>query len=455
MKQILAFFFLILFSNYYATATHNRAGQITYEQIDELTIRCQITTYTKAGIANADRDSLLLDWGDGQVIFAYRINGYDFDLNGFPDGLPAENGNRINYYVAEHTYSEPGNYLLSMTDPNRNPNIFNINNGNSDFVVFYLEAEVYLGNENNSSPVLLEAPIDVAFVGQPFMHIPNGFDVDGDSLSYELISPLAAHDSVVLNYITMDSIASAAGSLFNFDESTGFLTWDAPHLSGEFALAIAVNSYRNGELNGRIIRELQILVLATGNNAPNLVFDEDIPEEVINVMVGDSISLSISAMDIDANQDLTVSVTSGLFDTLSTYHEFTINQSGNAVQAQLDWYVATEFARDFPYQITFKVSDNEGAAAYLTVRYRVNILVNEDPVPKEPQLIEVYPNPVAQFLFIKNTKLDQQTYSIWDVNGKIIDTGTLTHPQIDVAHLANGTYFLKILPNSILTFIKN
>ena len=39
-------------------ATHNRAGEITYVQTGDLTIRATVTTYTKASSIAADRDSV-------------------------------------------------------------------------------------------------------------------------------------------------------------------------------------------------------------------------------------------------------------------------------------------------------------------------------------------------------------------------------------------------------------
>ena len=58
--------FLIVFSGAFSFvyATHNRAGEITYEQIGDLTIRVTITTYTKTSSFSADRDSLEIFWGD-------------------------------------------------------------------------------------------------------------------------------------------------------------------------------------------------------------------------------------------------------------------------------------------------------------------------------------------------------------------------------------------------------
>jgi hypothetical protein len=52
------------------SATHNRAGEISIEQVGDcvtsLTIKATITTYTKASSVQADRDTLTICWGDGQ-----------------------------------------------------------------------------------------------------------------------------------------------------------------------------------------------------------------------------------------------------------------------------------------------------------------------------------------------------------------------------------------------------
>ncbi|MBK9455825.1 MAG: hypothetical protein IPO24_09680 [Bacteroidetes bacterium] len=56
--------FLLFFS--FSTrlfATHNRAGEITYEHIEDLTYLFTITAYTDP-TSLADRDELTIDWGD-------------------------------------------------------------------------------------------------------------------------------------------------------------------------------------------------------------------------------------------------------------------------------------------------------------------------------------------------------------------------------------------------------
>ena len=47
-------------------ATHNRAGEITYEQISDLSIRVTIVTYTRIRGAEVDRPQLGIYWGDGK-----------------------------------------------------------------------------------------------------------------------------------------------------------------------------------------------------------------------------------------------------------------------------------------------------------------------------------------------------------------------------------------------------
>ena len=120
-------------------ATHNRAGEITVEQIDALTIKAMITTYTKASSIQADRDSLTLCWGDGNCELLVRING-PIGNSGIPSGERLPNDTKVNIYMAFHVYPGIGTYKLSMTDPNRNGQILNVNPPNSDMVEFHLES---------------------------------------------------------------------------------------------------------------------------------------------------------------------------------------------------------------------------------------------------------------------------------------------------------------------------
>src|SRR5690606_8681113 len=101
-----------------AHATHNRAGEITYEHISGLRYRVKITTYTKASSTAADRNYLKIRWGDepsnvneNQLDSLLRSNG------GGGGVIIAGTDVKMNEYIGEHTYSGPGTFILQMEDP--------------------------------------------------------------------------------------------------------------------------------------------------------------------------------------------------------------------------------------------------------------------------------------------------------------------------------------------------
>ena len=59
---LLSFFFI-------AGATHNRAGEITYVQLSDLTYEVTVTTYTYT-LSYADRLELEISWGDNSFSVA-------------------------------------------------------------------------------------------------------------------------------------------------------------------------------------------------------------------------------------------------------------------------------------------------------------------------------------------------------------------------------------------------
>jgi len=62
MKRFLAIL-LLSFDLLVVSATHNRAGEITYVQISDLTYEITITTFTYT-LSLADRPQLDVNWGD-------------------------------------------------------------------------------------------------------------------------------------------------------------------------------------------------------------------------------------------------------------------------------------------------------------------------------------------------------------------------------------------------------
>ena len=233
------FVLLILLIAISANATHNRAGEITYIQTGNLSVTATITTYTVESSVPADRDSLEICWGDGDCEWVPRNNGPN------NQGQSLGNDIKLNTYVASHTYPGLGHYQISMTDPNRNGGILNVNPPSSDNVPFHIQTSVTFFNPQfsgfNNSPVLLQPPLDIACVGQPFIHNPNAYDIDGDSLSYELIVPLQATNTQVPNYSFPNSInPNPLNNVHSLNAVTGDFTWDAPQVPGEYNIAMYI-----------------------------------------------------------------------------------------------------------------------------------------------------------------------------------------------------------------------
>ena len=63
--------------------------------------------------------------------------------------------------------------------------------------------------------------------------------------------------------------------------------------------------------------------------------------------------------------------------------------------------------------------------------------------PSSQQLLEVYPNPVSDLLYLKNLPSETVDYAIFDVSGRMVTAGT-SNGTISVAGLEKGLYLLQI-----------
>jgi gliding motility-associated-like protein len=349
-------------------ATHNRAGEITYEQIGPLTIRAIVTTYTKTSSVGADRDSLEVSWGDGTKQFIVRSND---------KGIPLENDVKRNFYIAEHTYPGRSSYTISFEDPNRSGNILNINYPRSDDVKFFLATRFTLLDQQfqgkNSSAVLLQAPIDVACVGKRFIHNPNAYDVDGDSLSYELIIPFESNGQEVPRYVFPDRLLPGPANQISLNPVTGDFVWEFPPQSGEFNIAMRINEWRGGVLLNSIIRDMQILVV-TCSNAPPII--ESI--ENLCVVAGEEIIIPLTIFDSDLKQKVRLEVTGSPL-LLKNNSPTILNLDTllpSPAKAELRWKTDCSLIRKDYYQLVFRAVDNSindstGLSTLKTIRIKI------------------------------------------------------------------------------------
>jgi len=319
------------------TATHNRAGEITLLQIDDFTYEILIQTFTYSRSA-ADRPELDVQWGDGSTTQAPRVSKVT---------LP--NFYFWNQYKITHTFPGPGTYTIVVQDPNRNFGVLNI--PNSVNVIFSIKTIIAInpGIGFNSTPVLLNPPIDKAAVGQVFVHNPAAFDPDGDSISYKLTVCTEENGQVIQDY----SLPLSSDSLY-INPVTGDLIWDTPVDTGIYNIAIEIEEWRNGVKIGSIARDMQIDVYSTDNRPP-----VNMPLRDFCVQAGDVIRYDIISTDPDSDM-ITQFATGGplyfedspaTFDTLFTGPGYSVSR--------FTWNTSCAHIRHQPYNIIIKAEDND------------------------------------------------------------------------------------------------
>ena len=335
MKKFLAIL-LLSFDFLVLSATHNRAGEITYVQISDLTYEITITTFTYT-LSLADRQQLDVDWGDNTVSTAERI-----------EKVTLPNYYRRNVYKISHTYPGPGVYKIVVQDPNRNYGVRNI--PNSVNVVFSISTILIVNPSmgRNSTPVLLNPPYDKAALGYVFIHNPAAFDPDGDSLSYKLAICTRENGKPIENYTL-----PPATYFFRVDSVTGDLIWNTPADTGKYNVAMEIQEWRGGKKIGTVIRDMQIEVFKTRNKPP-----VNGPLKNLCVEVGKPVQFNVSATD--PNGDFIQQIaTSGVFNIDKCKARFTkIDSVAGSSSSRFTWTPCHEAVRNQPYNIIFKADDN-------------------------------------------------------------------------------------------------
>lgn len=332
-------------------ATHNRAGEITYRNIGGLTFEVSVLTYTYTP-SLADRPDLIVKWGDGTESTIYRTSKVN---------LP--NDVSRNVYIGTHTYSGPGIFVVSVEDPNRNAGIINMLQ--SVNLPFYIESVIrvsqFLGV--NSSPVLLNPPLDLGCVSKPYIHNPGAYDPDGDSLAYSLIPCKMGANQTAPGY----TLPQASQS-FTINPFTGTVSWLNPVMRGEYNIAILIEEFRNGILIGSVTRDMQIMIESCNNDPPVISALNDTCVEA-----GTFLSFNVIATDA-VNQLITLSASGGPL-VVQPNPAFFPTVSGNGfVSGLFQWQTECEHVRNQPWNVLFKAIDNGSPislASFKTVQVKV------------------------------------------------------------------------------------
>lgn len=352
--------FILSFQGY---PTHNRAGEITYKQISQLTFQITVITFTNTkptstGQIPADRPQLEVSWGDNTSTTVNRNR-----IEELPDYY------RKNTYISNHTFPGAGTYEIMVEDPNRNEGVQNI--PNSVNVVFSIRTIMQINPQlgYNNTPVLLNPPVDKAAKGRIFIHNPAAFDPDGDSISYKLTPCSGENGQPIPGY----SLPAASHRPVFINERTGDLIWDSPINIGIYNVAILIEEWRQGIKIGEIVRDMQIEVYEASNRPP-----------VINNLIAHCITakdtLQFNVIATDPNNDLiTLSAAGGPF-IVNNPAVFNTITGHSPVQSTFTWKTDCSHVRIQPYMVVFKAEDNNDELNLVDLK-NVNISVH-GPAPE-------------------------------------------------------------------------
>lgn len=375
-------------------ATHNIAGEITYECIGGNTYRIYVTTYTNSS-SPADRCELLVDWGDGTEQVVPRRNGFQTICpnSNQHDGEPVPNFSltKKNIYWEDHSYS-PGQYVVSIKDPNRVTGIENI--PNSVNVPFYLQTTLVVDPNIgcNSGPQLTTIPLDKACMGKCYHHNPGAYDVNGDSLAFSIGPCLDTNGLPIPGYTTPDI---SGGGVLTINNVTGDLSWCSPQVPGKYNIVIYIEEWRlqpngNRVKIGTVLRDMSIDVEEFCSNDNPII--PDLPDLCVDA--GTAVNFSFVVTDPDANM-VRMEGYGGPFNVTPAASITPVNVfQPTPLQVDFFWQTNCDRVRLQPWTVTFKATDNDSPVPLVDIE-SVNITV----VSPGPQALTVTPQGSSMNLF--------------------------------------------------------
>ncbi|GAB3506770.1 T9SS type B sorting domain-containing protein [Emticicia fontis] len=242
---------------------------------------------------------------------------------------------KANLNLTEASFSDPGGYAIVWERCCRNVIITNIRNPSAAGMVFYTEFPPV--TVANNSPHFKDVVADYLCINQNFEMDFSATDSDGDSLTYELITPWAGYattgnpnpvsigrssypETSWVDGISLSNVIPGDEPL-RIDHITGVL-YVKPNKLGLYVFSVMVNEFRKGVVIGRAKRDFQLKVvdckinyppqLMVRNQGANTFFKEG---EIINLKKGDKRCFDILYFDQDLNQKLTITARGVNFDT--------------------------------------------------------------------------------------------------------------------------------------------
>jgi gliding motility-associated-like protein len=357
-----SFILLFIQSQNVAIASHAQSADLTYQCLGGNQYQISLSFYRDcAGVAAPTTATINIasaSCGENLTVTLNQIPGTGTDVTPICASMTTQCAGGTNPGVQEFIYSgivtlpaQCVDWVFSFSLCCRNTSIGTIASPGTENI--YVEA--HLDNYHfpcNSSPVFSNPPIPFVCVNQPYCFNNGSFDPDGDSLSYTLIAPYtSATTTVTYNspYTALQPLASMPA--VNFNPLTGDMCMTPTQLQVT-VFAILVQEWRNGELVGSVMRDVQLRTITCTNNNPFVNGINNTGQYSMTACAGVPINFNISTFDVDAAQNVSIAWNNGITGATFT------SGSGSRPVANFSWTPDTSHISTASHCFTVTVMDD-------------------------------------------------------------------------------------------------
>jgi hypothetical protein len=348
-----------------AMATHAAGSDLTYTCLGGLVYQVEATFYRDCAGSNEP----------SSVTIRYGSASCGFSLSAVASKMPAPNGSEITMpcvgmptscnggvttglrkWVYRAVVTLPmacSDWLFSYKVCCRNCTITTIQSPCATGNEIYVESRLNnIAAPGNSSPYFGTSPIAIMPIGQPFNYNQSVTDPDGDSLAYELITPMTSATSTVTWLGQATTQAPLASSTpFYIDQLTGDIRF-TPSMLQIGILAVKVSEFRNGQFIGSTIRDMQVYTYTSTNTVPAASGINGTASHVMHACAGQPICFTIQTTDADSAQLLSAFVNSSIPGAVISV------SSGPRPVVNFCWTADSSMPSNRPWIFNLTVRDN-------------------------------------------------------------------------------------------------
>lgn len=308
LAKKLIYLFVLLFSFTQTFSSHIVGGDFSYQRLqgDQYILRLRI--YRDAfGLPQFNREPLAIGIYDKEtnlLMDTIFMRSTKTDTVKFNEADCVDNTKIITetkvyekvITLGAEKYNNLSGYYISWERAARNVVIVNIDDPGNTPMAFYMEIPSpyppLLPAFVNSSPRFIKDPLNFLCVNKPFTYNFKVEELDGDSLVYTLVTPLAGNTNTPpdfnnnalntwvrpgpypeIDWATGYSLSNIMNGIPDLavNSKTGDLSV-TPKFSGFFVFAVKVSEYRKGIKIGEVRREIQFFVYQCEEpEPPNIV----------------------------------------------------------------------------------------------------------------------------------------------------------------------------------------